>query len=170
MTEKPKLLKSVNDFVIGLALLLAGVYILVTKNVMDGTADTGAGGIFVRPDVYVRFIGGLMAFFSVILIIKSFNFTRSDTTEGFHFALNKEVLVTVGALVLYALLLPLIHFFVSTFLLILGLTLVYVGKEHTEGKTDKKRWKVIAVAGVYSLLLTMMVYLIFSHVLKVALP
>jgi hypothetical protein len=174
MTDKPKLIRSVNDLVIGAALLLLGVFILTTKHVMLGTADTGSGGVLVRPDVYVRLIGGCIAFLSAILIVKSFNFRKSEKTEGFAFALNKEVAFTVAALVLYALLLPVIRFFASTFLLLFFLTVLYLRKEGVGEAPGKPHRTVVlkqlAIAAVYSVLMTIFVYIIFANVLKVSLP
>ena len=174
MVDKPKLIRSVNDIVIGSALLLLGIFILVTKHVMQGTADTGSGGILVRPDVYVRVIGGCIAFFSLILILKAFNFRKSEKTEGFAFALNKEVALTVAALVLYAFLLPIIRFFASTFLLLFFLTVLYQWKEGIsdgDGKLNRKAIiRRLVIAAVYSVILTIFVFLIFSNVLKVSLP
>jgi hypothetical protein len=174
MADNPKLIRSVNDLVIGTALLLLGIFILTTRHVMQGTADTGAGGILVRPDVYVRVIGGCIAFFSLILIVKSFNFRKTGKTEGFAFALNKEVALTVAALVLYALLLPVIRFFASTFLLLFFLTVLYLRKEGVGEAAGKPHRKVVVrqltIAAVYSVFLTLFVYFIFSNVLKVSLP
>lgn len=174
MADKPKLVRSVNDLIIGTALFLLGIFILVTKHVMQGTADTGSGGILVRPDVYVRVIGGCIAFFSLILVAKSFNYSKSERTTGFVFAMNKEVAATVAALVLYALLLPVISFFASTFLLLFSLTVLYLRKEGVGEAAGKPHRAVVAkraaVAAVYSAFLTVVVYLIFSYVLKVALP
>jgi len=175
MADKPKPIRSVNDLIIGIALFLLGVYILFTKHVMQGTADTGAGGILVRPDVYVRVIGGGIALFSLILSLKAINFKKSERTTGFKFAMNKEVAFTVAALILYVFLLPLITFFPSTFLLLFFLNFIYmrkeIGDEPTEEKPGRKTAaRRAAVAAVYSVLLTILVYVVFSYVLKVALP
>lgn len=174
MVDKPKLFKSVNDAVIGTLLLILGIFILTTKHVMLGTADTGSGGVLVRPDVYVRLIGGCIAFFAFVLIVKSINFRKLKETAGFSFALNKEVVLTVVALILYVLALPVVRFFASTFLLLFFLTHLYMQKELSSEADAAPSLKIFVrrspAAAAYSMVLTIAVFLIFSYVLKVALP
>jgi hypothetical protein len=172
--EKPKLLKSVNDFIIGVFLFALGLFVLTTKRVMDGSVNVTDGGIWVRPDVYVRLIGGLISLCSAILIGKSLNFKRQAETSGFHFVICREVVLTAAALIVYAFLLTRIGFAVSTFLLTLSLTCVYIQKEKQGGSrpplTGKITVKDLIIAAVYSVVLDVVVWLIFSKVLHVALP
>jgi hypothetical protein len=169
-----KPIRNVNDCIIGIALLALGVYVLTTNDIVQGNIATSAGGPLVRPDVYVRLIGGCMAFFAAILVIKAINFSGTAETRGFHFVISRETVLTVAGLIVYTLLLSLIGFAVSTFLLIFFLTCLYIRKEKSgagkavlTGKTP--RWD-LGIALVYSVLLDMAVYLLFSRVLHVALP
>jgi hypothetical protein len=169
-----KLIRNVNDCIIGIALLALGVYVLTTNDIVQGNIATSAGGPLVRPDVYVRLIGGCMAFFAAILVIKAINFSGAAETRGFHFVISRETALTIAALIVYTLLLPLIGFAVSTFLLIFFLTCLYIRKEKSgagkavpAGKTLRRD---LGVALAYSALLDLAVYLLFSRVLKVALP
>jgi hypothetical protein len=169
-----KLIKNVNDFIIGLALLALGLYVLFTNDIVQGNVAAGSGGPLVRPDVYVRLIGGLMAFFAALLVIKAINFFGAAEVKGFHFVFSLEVALTIAGLIVYTVLLTFIGFIISTFLLIFFLTCMYTRKEKSgEGKTpltkkEIRRYLIIAV--VYSALLDVAVYLLFSRVLHVALP
>jgi hypothetical protein len=184
---KSKYLKSTNDCIIGLALLALGIYVVLTDDIITGNIATGDGGLLVRPDVYVRLIGGLLAFFSFVLVIKSINFSKIAEVKGLEFALSREVAFTVVALGLYALLLDLIAvikyhfyfpdglgFFIATFLLIAFLTLTYIRKERysegLKGVSGQVIRKELLVTAIYSVVLDVVVWAIFSKVLFVSLP
>ena len=173
MAER-KLFKNTNDFIIGVVLLVLGIYVLFTDDIVQGNFVANAGGPLVRPDVYVRLIGGFLAFFAAILTLKSINFSRSAETKSFHFNLNPEVVLTMVSLIIYTILLTRIGFAISTFLLVFFLTCMYMRKETTgEGKpplTRKGLVKTLIIILVYSLLLVLFVYYIFSRVLYVVLP
>jgi hypothetical protein len=172
--EKAKLVKTPNDFVIGLILLAAGLFVLFTAKVVQGEIVTGNGGLLARPDTYVRLIAGCLAFFSAVLVLKSLNWRRLKDTKGFTFVLSREIVLTVVALVAYVFLLPLIHFFAATFLLLFLLTIMFFKKEVSVSETECPAKKIVIrrliVAAVYSVILTVAVYLLFANVLMVALP
>ena len=172
--EKTKLRKSTNDFIIGLALLAVGIFILFTDQVVQGTVTTGNGGILVRPDVYVRLVGGCLAFFAAILALKAINWKRSRDARGFTFVISREVVLTIVLLVAYVFFLEIIHFFAATFLLAFLLTIMFFRKETSATETEKPA-KIVALrrlvaAAAYSAMLTVAVYLVFEDVLKVTLP
>jgi hypothetical protein len=174
LDAKPKLFKSVNDLLIGMALLILGLYVLFTNDMIRGNVPSSAGGIWIRPDTWPRFIGGMLAFFSLVLIIKSFNFKRSAETEAFSFVISREVVLTTLALVAYAFLLPLVGFAVSTFLLMFFLVCLFFRKEKSgDGKPavgKKEITRTLVIAAVYSAIMDVVVYLLFSRVLNVVLP
>ncbi|MDR2509429.1 MAG: tripartite tricarboxylate transporter TctB family protein [Spirochaetaceae bacterium] len=179
-----KYFKSVNDFIIGIALLALGVYVLVTDDIITGNIATGDGGVFVRPDVYVRLIGALLAFFSLLLVIKSINWTRRAQTQGFNFEVTREVPLVIAALAVYAFMLEFsgvvkyktglpdgAAFFIATFLLLVFLTFLFTRKENAANDGAKKITKkrlIIIVA--YAVILDVVVWAVFSHILNVSLP
>jgi hypothetical protein len=184
---KLRFLKSTNDFIIGIVLLALGIYVLLTDDIITGNISTGDGGLLVRPDVYVRLIGALLAFFSLVLTIKSINFTRLAETRGLEFTLSREVLATVAALAVYALLLDFtgkvkyhfdfpdgVGFFIATFILIAFLTLTYIRKERysegfkgVPGAVIKRE---LIITFIYTIILDAVVWVVFSKVLFVSLP
>jgi uncharacterized membrane protein len=124
--------------------------------------------------VYVRIIGALMAFFSAVLIAKSVNWKKGDKTQGFSFVVRREIVLTMIALILYVFFLPIVHFFLSTFVLSVFLTYMYIAREASGAEQERpdKRKKIrrLIIAAVYSVLLVLFVHVIFSYVLKVTLP
>jgi hypothetical protein len=173
--DKRKLIKNTNDFIIGVALLALGIYVLFTNDIIQGNLPTAViVSPLVRPDVYVRLIGGCLAFCAAILIIKSINFSRTADVKGFHFAITREAVLTVVSLIIYTAVLPRIGFAVSTFLLVFFQTCMYTHKEKSsERKPPVPRKDIIRdllIALVYSALLVVLLDLIFSRVLYVNLP
>ena len=168
-----KFLKKTNDFIIGLLLLGLGIYVLLTKDIIQGNLPAAAiVSPLVRPDVYVRLIGGCLAFCAVILIVKSINFSGRSDTRGFHFVLTREIVLTVLSLIIYTILLTRIGFALSTFSLSFFLVCMYQRREKSGvGKRSKKGIiKDTIIAIVYSAALVMFVYFVFTRVLYVNLP
>lgn len=169
-----KPLKSTNDFIIGTLFLILGIYVLTTNNILLDSIGASQGTIWIiRPDIYVRGIGCLITAFSVILVLKSINWKRSEETTKFTFAMSKEVLLSIGALIIYAFIFPRVGFALSSFLLIFFLTFIYMCKEMS-GKQDKitkkDRIKYAIYSVIYAAILVTVVYLIFSKILYVVLP
>ena len=171
---KRKLLKNTNDFIIGMVLLILGIYVVFSKDIIHGNIPIHTGGILIRPDVYVRIIGGFLAFFALIITIKAINFFGTSDTKGFRFVLTREVVLTIAALIIYTVLLSLIGFFISTFLLIFFLACMYLRREKTGPDrpplTRKEIIRDLIIIFVYTTLLVLFVYFIFTRVLYVALP
>ena len=171
---KRKLLKNTNDFIIGIALFILGIYVVFSRHIIHGNVPIHTGGPFLRPDVYVRIIGGFLAFCAAILVIKAINFSRTTGTKGFRFTVTREAVLTMVSMIIYTALLPHAGFVVSTFLLIFFLTCMYMRGEKTgHGKpplTRKEILRDLTVILVYTVLLVLLVYLIFTRVLYVALP
>jgi hypothetical protein len=171
---KTKFLKSVNDFIIGIALLGFGIFITCYKSIVRGRISESVGGYLVRPDVYVRMIGVLLIVCSLILVIKSINFRRAAETKGLRFVMTWEVALTALALILYSVALESVGFAVSTFLLTMFLTCLYMRKERMGGEnppaTPRLTARSLIVSAAYSVAMVIVVYVMFAKVLNVVLP
>jgi hypothetical protein len=156
-----------NDFVCAVLLLAIGVFLLVSNTIVTGKiVNPPNGGIFVRADVYIRVLGGILAFLSALLLIGSLNFTKSQETTGFKIVLTRINVLTIVGLIFYTLALPLIGFTVSTFLVSFFLVCLY-----RRGEIGKKiSWKDAGIAAIFSVILVLVVYLLFAKVLYVSLP
>ena len=172
MQIKP--IKNVNDFVIGLALLVLGCYVLFTDKVVFGNVMKTSGGPLVHPVIYVRLLGGILTFLSVVLVLKSLNWSRKAVFVPFRFFITRYISWTVVALILYTFLLPRTGFAVSTFLLNFFLTCLFLHREKTgDGKpplTKKEIIRSLINVTIYSILLLIFIFILFTKVLYVDLP
>ena len=169
-----KFIKNVNDFVIGLALLALGCYVLFTDKIIFGNVMKTPGGPLVHPAVYARLLGGILTFLAAILVIKSFNWSRKAVVVPFHFIMTPHIFLTVVALIIYTFLLPRIGFIVTTFVLNFFLTCLFLHREKTgEGKPQLMKKDIIRSLihiTIYSTILLIVIYFLFTRVLFVNLP
>jgi hypothetical protein len=171
MELKSNKIKNMNDFIGGILLGAVSVFLMVSKHIVEGRLVTGKGGTFVRADTYIKMLGGLMFFLAFIMVIRSINFKRTAETKGFTFTITKESLLTIVALLIYTVVLKLMGFALTTFLFSFFIVCLYMRKEN-QGKELSRRQiiKKVIVAGVFSVILVGVVYVLFSKVLMVVLP
>jgi hypothetical protein len=173
MELKSSKIKSMNDLIGGILLIALGLYLCIDKNITQGRVTTGNGGIMVRPDMYLRMLGGLLVFLAVLMVVRSINFKKVAETAGFKFVITKENGLTAVALVLFTIALPWIGFAISTFVLTVFLVLLYMRKEFNIrfreiGKKELR--KRLGTTFVFAAILDVFVYFIFAKVLHVTLP
>ncbi|NCB02639.1 MAG: tripartite tricarboxylate transporter TctB family protein [Spirochaetia bacterium] len=171
--SKTKLIKNMNDFILGCIMLVFGLFIFLNKGIIKNNVATNTGGMFARADVYIRMLAGLIAFLAFLLIIKAINFSKSKEVKGFRFVLNKEIALTALSLIIYTYVLPRIGFAISTSILMFLLVLMLSVRELTGGErkvTKKELYKLLLISLIYTIVLVIVVYLIFSQLLGVSLP
>ena len=171
--SKPRLIKKMNDFVLGCLMLPFGLYIFLSKGIIKNNVIINTGGLFARADVYIRMLSGMIAILALILIVKSINFSRSKETQGFKFVMNKEIALTAFSLVVYTFVLPRIGFTISTSVLMFFLVFMLSVRELTGGErklTRKELQKLLLISAIYTVVLVIAVYLVFSKLLGVSLP
>jgi hypothetical protein len=160
-----------NDFVSGLALIAASVWLMVSKNITEGRIIDTEGGAFVRADMYIRMLGGLMFFLAFLMVIRAINFRKATETKGFSFTITKESLLTIIALVVFIILLKPVGFGITTFAFTFFEVCLYMHRENKgKGFGRREMIKKTVFAGVFSLILVVVVYLVFVKVLLVILP
>jgi hypothetical protein len=172
MSEK-KIVRSMNDLVLGVLSIILAIYLLTSKNIVKNDVATGAGGPFAQAGTYVDLLAGILLILAAVLVIKSFNFKKTDNVTGFTFLWNKEIVITAISLILYTILLPIIGFTITTLALLLVLVTVFSTKEITRGErklTKAERKKVLLLSVVFSLVMLLVIYVVFSVLLKVTLP
>lgn len=120
-----------------------------------------------RPGNYVRMWLVVFAALALILMIRAL---RNKTGQVAVPIWHRAAVITVGATVIYLLLMPYIGFYIMTVLFVAGLGLVYthyMRKKVLKGETLIKeiiRWL------IFSIISTVFLYLIFVRVLNVILP
>lgn len=104
-------------------------------------------------------------------MIYAINFKGVGEHTGLHIPISKEIVITAVALVLYALLLPVLTFFPCTLVLNSSCAARRLegkqGNEELKGKLPKKQ--VLSIV-IYSVALTVCLWLLFTEVLKCVLP
>ncbi|HKL99534.1 MAG TPA: tripartite tricarboxylate transporter TctB family protein [Mobilitalea sp.] len=167
-----KVIKVMNDFVLGVIMLLLSIYLFLTDQVVNRVPKTAQGGFFARADVYIYVLAAILGIVSLIIIIKSLNFKKEEV-KGFTFAINDTIIYTVIALVLYVLVFSIVGFIISTFVMVLFLCMMYSVKEQNKKLkeyTKKELIKTSFRALIYSVVTVIILKLVFENGLSVQLP
>ena len=166
-----KVIRSTNDLL--LAILMAGVsiFLLSSDKIITGV-ENGLGGFWAQASSYITLLAGILLGLSVLQLIYAINFKGVGEHTGLHIPISKEIVITAVALVLYALLLPVLTFFPCTLVLNIVLCGTFAlkenqGNEELKGKLPKKQ--VLSIV-IYSVALTVCLWLLFTEVLKGVLP
>ena len=171
MKLKSSKIKNMNDLIGGLLLAAGGVWLMLSKNITEGRILSSQNQGIIRADTYIRMLGGLVVFLAVLMVIRSINFKKDAETKAFEFHITKESFLTIIALVLFIVLLKPLGFAVTTFLFSFFIVSVYTLREvRDKGLTRREKIKKFVFAGVFSFILVIVVYLIFSRILLVMLP
>ena len=165
-----KVIRSTNDLL--LAILMAGVsiFLLSSDKIITGV-ENGLGGFWAQASSYITLLAGILLGLSVLQLIYAINFKGVGEHTGLHIPISKEIVITAVALVLYALL-PVLTFFPCTLVLNIVLCGTFAlkenqGNEELKGKLPKKQ--VLSIV-IYSVALTVCLWLLFTQVLKCVLP
>jgi len=142
MAKKKLVIKKVNDFVLSILMLIVGLYVVFGPKTVSHIAQNGLGGFFARPDVYMKALAVALIVLSIILIIKSIGFVEfGEKIEGFKFYVNREIIFTTILLIVYTIVLPKIGFFISTFLMVVSLVLIFSYRKIAHDKDKNKKLK-----------------------------
>jgi hypothetical protein len=168
---KSNKIKSMNDFIIGLALMAASAWLMASKNITEGRIIETEGGIFVRADMYIRMLGGLMFFLAFLMVIRAINFKKAAETRGLSFTITKESFLTIIALIVFIAVLKPVGFGITTFTFTFFEVCLYMRKENEgKGLSRREAIKKLVFAAMFSLILVVLVYMVFVKVLLVVLP
>ena len=166
-----KAIRNTNDLL--LAVLMAGVsiFLLTSDKIITGV-ENGLGGFWAQASTYIRLLAMILLALSVLQAIYAFNFKKHGEQQKLRIPVSKEIIITAVALVLYALLLPVLTFFPCTLALNIVLCGTFAMKENQgdpelKGKLPKKQ--VIAIV-IYSVVLTVVLWVLFTQLLKCVLP
>jgi len=165
-----KIIKSTNDLLLALIMGGLSIFLLVSDKTVTGKTN-GMGGFWAQASTYITILASLMLALSVLQLIYAINFKGdADKFSKLIIPVNREIVITAIALVLYALLLPILTFFPCTLALTVILTGTFMMKENSGTGDRKLSKKQIVTAVVYSSILTVALYLVFTYLLKCVLP
>ena len=134
--------------------------------------ENGLGGYWAQASSYIRLLASILLGLSVLQLIYAINFKGDGEHKKLSIPISKEVVITAVSLILYALLLPILTFFPCTLALNVVLCGTYAMKENQDdpelkGKLPKKQ--IISII-IYSVVLTVVLWLVFTELLNCVLP
>lgn len=166
-------IKHVNDFILAVAMLALSAFLIFYPDITTTIPKLAQGGFFTRADVYIRMLAVILLIASGVLLIRSLTLAPVGSGGRFHFLTAKSAVLTAAALIVYTLFLPWIGFFVSSFLMIVFLNLLYCFQEKNKGWKEYSKQEslhMLLSAMIYSLVLMLILWLVFSKLLGVRLP
>jgi len=171
MTGKNKFgIKHMNNFVLSIFTFIIGMYITFAPNVVTNMSSKQEGGFFARPDIYLKMLSGSLIVLAILLVIKSVGKIDESRTAY----LNSEIVYSTIALILYAVLLPLIGFAVTTTALVFFLVFLFAipALRDIHDTVLKKREikKLIIIDFFYTIILVIIMYLLFTYLFGISLP
>lgn len=167
-----KAIKHMNDFVLGILMIIVSAFLFFGKITQTEVA-TAQGGYLARPDIWLRMIAVFLFAVSVVLIIRSINFSKSEEVDGFSFYIDSTVIATIVSLIAYALALPVIGFFISTYAITFYLVLLYSVKEKgwNFNSVPKGNWgKMLIKSVITAAVLLLVFWFVFGKLLAIQLP
>ena len=166
-----KVIRSTNDLLLAVLMGAASIFLLTSDKVITGV-ENGLGGAWAQASTYIHLLAGILLALSVLQLIYAINFKANGEHQKLHIPVSKEIIITAVTLVLYALLLPVLTFFPCTLALNIILCGTFAMKENEgdpelKGKLPKKQ---IVHIIIYAAVLTVVLWLLLTKVLKCVLP
>lgn len=167
-----KIIRSTNDLL--LAVLMGGlsIFLLLSKKIITGV-ENGLGGMWAQASTYIHLLAGILLAMAILQLIYAIDFRGAAEHKKLSIPVSKEIAITAVALVLYALLLPVLTFFPCTLALNIVLCARFARKENEgneEAEAKKMTKKQFGVIVLYSVILTIVLWLLFTQILKCVLP
>ena len=166
-----KVIRSTNDLLLAVLMGAASIFLLTSDKVITGV-ENGLGGAWAQASTYIHLLAGILLALSVLQLIYAINFKGDGEHQKLHIPISKEIVITAVSLVLYALLLPILTFFPCTLALNIVLCGTFAMKENQgdpelKGKLPKKQ---IVHIIIYAAVLTVVLWVLFTQILKCVLP
>ena len=152
------LIRSTNDLLLSVLMGAVSIFLLTSDKIITGV-ENGLGGAWAQASTYL--LAGILLALSALQLIYAINFKSGGAHQKLRIPISREIVITAAALVLYALLLPTLTFFPCT----LALNIVLCG---TFGMKLSKKQVIFTV--VYSVVLTIVLWVLFTQILKCVLP
>lgn len=169
---KNKYIHNMNDFVLGLAFLALGLFCLLNPNIASETMHK-LGGTLAKASTYIRLLGFILTAAAAVLMICAVA-VRNKPAVGIPFSITTEGLITAIALVVYCFVMPIISFFPATFIMVMGLNLLFKRKENiaagTQPITKEAKIKSLLHSALYSAIITVLFWVVFTQLLTAVLP
>lgn len=165
------MIRSANDLVLSVLMGIVSIFLLTNKNIITGV-ENGLGGFWAKASTYVHLLAGILLALAVLQLIYAVNFKRDGANQKLNIPISREIVITAITLVLYALLLPVLTFFPCTLALLIILCGTFAMKENqgeSEQRVKLSKKQVISIV-IYSVILTIVLWFLFTQLLKCVLP
>jgi hypothetical protein len=194
--KKIHIIKNHPDFLLGVIFLALGLFLLLNDGLV-GKEMSNLGGYWAQPSTYLKMLGMGISIFSVILLLTSLNFQRTNVIQKIQLNVGFEAWMTILALLVYCIIMPIITFMPATFLMILFINLVYKRKEAIKAaetlaekaaqeRSDsgeegavpvpvapisaEARKKSLITSVIYAVVITLFLWVVFTQFLDAQLP
>ena len=126
-----KFIRSSNDLLLSILMGAVAAFLLTNQKIIIGV-ENGLGGMWAQASTYIHLLAGILLAMAILQLIYAIDFKGAAEHKKLHIPVSKEIVITAAALVLYALLLPVLTFFPCT----LALNIVLCA---TKGKRGERR-------------------------------
>ena len=168
-----KKIKNMNEFVLSLLTGGLGLWLLFGK-ITEAPVKTGQGGFIARSDIWLRMVAVLMLIVAVVICVRSILGKQSREEDAkLHFYVDSTIVLTVVILIAYAIALPRLGFFITTFLGTFALMLLYTIKENgwRFSTVPKDQWvKILLRCLIASGIFLFIFWFVFGKMLAVQFP
>lgn len=164
-------IRSTNDLLLSLLMGAVSIFLLTSDKIITGV-ENGLGGTWAQASTYIHLLAGILLALSALQLIYAINFRGGGEHQALRIPISREIVITAVALVLYALLLPVLTFFPCTLALNIVLCGTFAMKENQgdpelKGRLPKKQLLTVVI---YSVVLTIVLWVLFTQILKCVLP
>lgn len=167
-----KFIRSSNDLLLSILMGAVAAFLLTNQKIIIGV-ENGLGGMWAQASTYIHLLAGILLAMAILQLIYAIDFKGAAEHKKLHIPVSKEIVITAAALVLYALLLPVLTFFPCTLALNIVLCATFARKENEgneEAEAKKMSKKQFGFIVLYSVVLTVVLWLLFTQILKCVLP
>lgn len=166
-----KIIRNTNDLLLSVMMCALSIFLLVSPKIITGV-ENGLGGYWAKASTYIHLLAGLLLAIAILILIDTINFKGTAEHVKLTIPVSPEIVITAISLVAYAVLLPILTFFPCTLTLNAVLCGLFARKEN-EGNPEigkKLPKKQLIVVLVYSVILTIVLWVLFTKILKCVLP
>ena len=164
--------KDIKDSILGIFSILLGLYLVFSKTIISGSSLMKNIHFLAKAETYIQCLGSLLILLGFIIFTRSLSLKKVNNNDPEkNLIIKKETVYTILILILYIFLFSKLGYFIATFILVPTLTGIYRCKEEKELALDNKTSlkKIILEIIIYSIIVTVGLYIIFTEFLGVAL-
>lgn len=122
-----KFIRSSNDLLLSILMGAVAAFLLTNQKIIIGV-ENGLGGMWAQASTYIHLLAGILLAMAILQLIYAIDFKGAAEHKKLHIPVSKEIVITAAALVLYALLLPVLTFFPCTLALNIVLCATFAPK------------------------------------------